>query len=241
MHPIKYLFSLFIAFFCLPLVLIMALFIYLYDRHNPFYCAPRTGKDGKLFNMIKLRSMVINAHLYKIDSTATDDPRITPVGKWVRRFKIDELTQIINVVKGDMNLVGPRPQVKIEVDRYTAVEKGILKAKPGITDLASIVFSDEGDILEGAENPDLLYAQIERPWKSRLALLYVKKQSLYLDLKIMFFTFTNIFARRWTLNHIYKIVQSLQPDDSLLLRMVSRSEPLLAYPPPGSNEIIQKL
>lgn len=241
MQVIKYSLSLLIALFCLPIVLVMALCIYLYDRHNAFYCAPRVGKEGKLFKMIKLRSMVVDAHRYKIDSTAKDDPRITPIGRWVRRFKIDELTQIINVVKGDMNLVGPRPQVKTEVDRYTAVEKDILKVKPGITDIASIVFSDEGDILAGAKNPDLLYAQIERPWKSRLALLYVEKHSLWLDLKIIFFTFTNIFARRWTLNRIYTLVQSLRPEDSLLLKMVSRTEPLLPYPPPGSKEVIRTL
>lgn len=241
MNFIKYLFSLFVATLCIPLILLFAFLIYLYDRHNPFYFAPRIGKGGKLFKMIKLRSMVVNAHLYKIDSTAKDDPRITPIGRWVRRFKIDELTQIINVVRGDMNLVGPRPQVKIEVDRYTEVEKGILKAKPGITDLASIVFSDEGDILEGSSNPDLLYAQIERPWKSRLALLYVAKQSILLDLKIILFTLTNIFARRWTLNHVHKLVKQLQPEDTLLSKVVSRLDPLLPYPPPGSTEIIQQL
>jgi lipopolysaccharide/colanic/teichoic acid biosynthesis glycosyltransferase len=94
---------------CLPVILLFAFLIFLYDRKNPFYVAPRVGENGKLFNMIKLRSMVADAHKYKMDSTANDDPRITPIGKWVRRFKVDELAQIINVIKGDMNWVGPRP------------------------------------------------------------------------------------------------------------------------------------
>ena len=106
--------------------MITSLLIYLYDRHNPFYVAPRVGKNGKLFEMIKLRSMCIDAHKYKVDSTANDDPRITPIGKIVRKFKIDELAQIINVIKGDIAIVGPRPQVETEVNCYTEVEKEIL-------------------------------------------------------------------------------------------------------------------
>lgn len=236
-----YLFSLLVAVFVLPIVLIAALFIYLYDRHNPFYVAPRVGKNGKLFKMIKLRSMCIDAHKYKIDSTANDDPRITPIGKIVRKFKIDELAQIINVIKGDIAIVGPRPQVEIEVNRYTKVEKEILSIKPGITDISSIVFADEGAILEGAKDPDLLYAQIERPWKSRLALLYIKYASFWLDLRIMFYTFTNIFARRWTLKQLSKIVKHWSFDVEDLPEIVARTKQLYAYPVPGSDKIIQNI
>ncbi|MDR2769725.1 MAG: sugar transferase [Puniceicoccales bacterium] len=226
---------------CLPIVLWFAFLIFLYDRKNPFYVAPRVGRNGKLFNMIKLRSMVADAHRYKIDSTANDDPRITPIGQWVRRFKVDELAQIINVIKGDMNWVGPRPQVPIEVNRYTDVEKDILTVKPGITDLASIVFSDEGEILEGATNPDLVYAQIERPWKSRLALLYIQHTSLWLDIRLIFFTFTNSFARSWTLKHLSDIVKMWSSDVPNLYQVVLRKHPLQPYPIPGCNDVIVDL
>jgi lipopolysaccharide/colanic/teichoic acid biosynthesis glycosyltransferase len=226
---------------CLPIVLFFAFLIFLYDRKNPFYVAPRIGKNGKHFNMIKLRSMVVDAHRYKVDSTANDDPRITPIGKWVRRFKVDELAQIMNVLKGDMNWVGPRPQVCIEVDRYTDVEKDILTVKPGITDLASIVFSDEGEILEGATNPDLLYAQIERPWKSRLALLYIQHASLWLDVRLIFFTFTNLFARLWTLKHLSAIVKMWPSDVPNLYQVVLRQQPLQPYPVPGYSDVIVDL
>jgi len=237
----NYILSLLIAIVVLPIILFFALMIYLYDRHNPFYIANRVGKDGKCFKMIKLRSMCIDSHKYKIDSTANDDPRITPIGKIVRKFKLDELAQIINVVKGDINLVGPRPQVENEVKRYTAEEKRMLTVKPGITDISSIVFSDEGDILDGSEDPDLLYAQIERPWKSRLALMYIDHASFLLDLKLMFYTFTNSFARKWTLNKLSEIVKTWPCDVQDLADIVARRIPLYAYPVPGAIEIIKKL
>ncbi|MDR0393375.1 MAG: sugar transferase [Puniceicoccales bacterium] len=242
MHRIcKWICSIMMGVICLPIVLLFAFLIFLYDRKNPLYVAPRVGKNGKLFNMIKLRSMVTDTHKYKMDSTANDDPRITSIGKWVRRFKVDELAQIINVLKGDMNWVGPRPQVPIEVNRYTDVEKGILAVKPGITDLASIVFSDEGKILEGATNPDLLYAQIERPWKSRLALLYIQHTSLWLDIRLIFFTFTNSFARSWTLKHLSAIVKMWPSDVPNLYQVVLRKRPLQPYPIPGYNDVIVDL
>ncbi|MDR1254820.1 MAG: sugar transferase [Puniceicoccales bacterium] len=240
-HICRWICSLMIGVICLPIVLSFAFLIFLYDRKNPFYVAPRVGKNGKLFNMIKLRSMVTDAHKYKVDSTANDDPRITPIGRWVRRFKIDELAQIINLLKGDMNLVGPRPQVPIEVNRYTDVEKGILAVKPGVTDLASIVFADEGTILEGATNPDLLYAQIERPWKSRLALLYIQHASLWLDVRLIFFTFTNLFARLWTLKHLSAIVKMWPSDVPNLYQVVLRKQPLQPYPIPGYSDVIVDL
>lgn len=237
----SYIFSFIIAIVVLPVVVFFALLIYLYDGHNPFYVANRVGKNGKPFKMIKLRSMCIDSHKYKIDSTANDDPRITPIGKFVRSFKLDELAQIINVIKGDINIVGPRPQVETEVKRYTSAEKKILCVKPGITDIASIVFADEGDILNGSTDPDLLYAQIERPWKSRLALLYVEHASFLLDLKIMFYTFTNIFARSWTLKRLSRIVSQWAYDVKDLPEIVARTKALYPYPVPGASDVIQHL
>ena len=152
--------SLILTIAVFPVISIVLFFVWIQDFKNPFYLAPRVSKNGGLFTMIKVRSMVVNADKNKIDSTKSDDPRITKVGRFVRKFKIDELGQIINVIKGDMSLVGPRPQVSRDVDLYSDEEKLLLSVKPGITDFASIVFSDEGEILEGADDPDLLYNQI---------------------------------------------------------------------------------
>ena len=152
--------SLILTIAVFPIISIVLFFVWIQDFKNPFYLAPRVSKDGGLFTMIKVRSMVVNADKNKIDSTKSDDPRITKVGRFVRKFKIDELGQIINVIKGDMSFVGPRPQVRRDVDLYSDEEKLLLTVKPGITDFASIVFSDEGELLEGAEDPDLLYNQI---------------------------------------------------------------------------------
>ena len=235
---LDYILYLLIAVVVLPIVLFFALLIFLHDRHNPFYVSVRIGKNGKSFKMIKLRSMCVDSWKYKIDSTANDDPRITPIGKIVRKFKIDELAQIINILKGDMNIVGPRPQVETEVNRYTSVERTILSVKPGITDIASIVFADEGDILNGAKDPDLLYAQVERPWKSRLALLYVEHASVWLDLRLMFYTVTNMFARKWTLERLSKIVRQWEYDVEDLPEIVTRRKNLYAYPVPGASEVM---
>lgn len=145
--------------------------------------------------MVKIRSMIVKADQTGVDSTAGDDKRITPVGHWIRQWKLDELSQLWNVVQGDMSLVGPRPNVPREVKNYTEAELGLLDIRPGITDISSIVFSDEGEILMGAEDPDLKYHQIIRPWKSRLGLLYVQQSRLIVDLKIIFLTITNTFQR----------------------------------------------
>ena len=126
--------------------------------------------------MVKIRSMIINADKTGVDSTSSDDMRITSVGKVIRKLKLDELSQLWNVLIGDMSLVGPRPNVKSETDLYTKIEKNLLNVKPGITDFSSIVFSDEGDILSGSDDPDLLYNQLIRPWKSRLSLFYIEKR-----------------------------------------------------------------
>ena len=159
--------------FLSPIFLIFILMIFLQDFSNPFYRAPRVGKNGKIFTMVKLRSMIINADKNKVDSTASDDMRITRVGMMIRAYKLDELTQLINVLKGDMSLVGPRPNVQRDVDLYSETEKRLLSVKTGITDFSSIIFSDEGDILSGLDDPDIAYNQLIRPWKSRLGILYI--------------------------------------------------------------------
>ncbi|HEX5038150.1 MAG TPA: sugar transferase [bacterium] len=223
---------------CASPVLVPILFLtWLQDRHSPFYIAPRVGKDGDMFRMVKIRSMTVNADRTGVDSTSADDKRITRVGHFVRRFKLDELAQLWNVLIGDMSLVGPRPNVQRDVSLYTDVEKKILEVRPGITDMASIVFSDEGEILKGKPDPDLSYNQLIRPWKSRLCLLYIEHQSLGLDLKLVFLTAVAIVSRAKALRGIQNILEKLHADETLK-KAAAREEELRPSPPPGSLEIV---
>jgi lipopolysaccharide/colanic/teichoic acid biosynthesis glycosyltransferase len=220
-----------------PVLLIFILFIWSEDYHSPFYFAPRVGKRGKLFKMVKLRSMVVGADKSGIDSTSVGDKRITRTGNLIRKYKLDEFSQLWNVLIGEMSLVGPRPNVERDVRLYTEEEYHLLDIKPGITDLSSIVFSDEGDILAESEDPDLKYNQVIRPWKSRLGLIYVRKRSFMLDLYIIVLTIIAIFSRKMALTGVQRILLKLEADPQLL-KISHREEPLTPYPPPGSNQIV---
>lgn len=238
---LKRLFDIFVSLTALivlsPFLVAVAIAIWLQDYRSPFYKAPRVARGGGLFIMMKFRSMVMNADKSGVNSTAGDDRRITAVGRFVRRYKIDELSQLWNVLFGDMSLVGPRPQVKVDADLYTAEERRMLTVRPGITDLASIVFSDEGDVLHGSDNPDLLYNQIIRPWKSRLALLYVERRSFFVDLRIILLTAVAILSRPHALAGVQQLLQEWDADP-LLLKMAARQERLMPYPPPGADSIL---
>lgn len=224
----------------LPVLAAAALAIFLDDRHAPFYAGARVAQGGSsIFPMLKFRSMIPNAWKSGVSSTAAGDMRITRAGRWLRRFKLDELPQLWNVLRGDMSLTGPRPQVPAEASQYTAAERKIFAVRPGITDLASIVFADEGDILRGAADPDLLYNQIIRPWKSRLALLYVEHACISLDLAILVLTFVNICSRQTALNGVCRILARWNVDP-LLVQVASRTVPLAAWPPPGATEIVSR-
>jgi lipopolysaccharide/colanic/teichoic acid biosynthesis glycosyltransferase len=211
--------------------------IYRQDRGSPIYIAPRVGKNSTIFYMIKLRSMVVNADKAGIDSTSNNDLRITSIGQKIRKYKLDELTQLWNVLLGDMSLVGPRPNVKAEVDLYTDVEKELLSVKPGITDFSSIVFSDEGKILEDKKDPDLAYHQLIRPWKSRLGLIYIKHQSILLDIEIIIYTLVALISKRTALNWVSKKLENLEADQNLV-NISKREIELFPYPPPGSDCVI---
>jgi lipopolysaccharide/colanic/teichoic acid biosynthesis glycosyltransferase len=167
-----------------PLLIIITIAIWFQDFKSPFYISDRVGKNEKIFKIIKLRSMVMGADKKGIDSTSVNDTRITRVGKIVRKYKLDEISQLVNVLKGDMSLVGPRPNVKRETDIYTKEEKKLLEVKPGITDFASIVFADEGVILANQSDPDIAYNQLIRPGKSKLGLFYVKNQNQLIGYEI---------------------------------------------------------
>jgi lipopolysaccharide/colanic/teichoic acid biosynthesis glycosyltransferase len=207
------------------------------DGFSPFYVAPRVGRGERSFRMVKLRSMVKNADRTGVDSTSKDDQRITPVGRFVRKYKLDEITQLWNVLKGDMSLVGPRPNVKRETDLYTSEEKKLLTVRPGITDFASIVFSDEGDILGGQPDPDIAYNQLIRPGKSRLGIFYVEHSSLWLDLRLVGLTGLAIVSKPAALCRVVAILGRLgAPAD--LVELASRERPLEPTPPPGARTVV---
>lgn len=221
-----------------PIFLLFMILIWLQDFHSPFYIAPRVGKNGKTFKMVKLRSMIVNADKSGVDSTKSDDKRITWVGHFIRKFKLDELSQLWNVLCGHMSFVGPRPNVERDVNLYTEIETNLLNVRPGITDFSSIVFSDEGDILSGSSDPDLKYNQVIRPWKSRLGLLYIEKRTFFMDLCIIFLTVCAVFSKKTALLGVHNIVSQINGDPQLL-KVILRKEPLIPFPPPGSDKVVE--
>lgn len=220
-----------------PLLIPVVILIWLQDFHSPFYVADRVGKNGRIFKMVKLRSMVVNADKSGVDSTSANDCRITSIGRFVRRTKMDEITQLWNVLKGDMSLVGPRPNVKRETDLYTDLEIGLLSTRPGITDISSIVFSDENEVLKDSKDPDIDYNQLIRPWKSRLGLLYVKHQSLQLNLRLIFLTIIALFSRDKALLGVNKLLVSYSASDDVV-RVSKRKDSLVPFSPPGTDVIV---
>jgi lipopolysaccharide/colanic/teichoic acid biosynthesis glycosyltransferase len=176
-----------------PLLAVLAWRIKSFDGGPVLYAGRRVGLDGKPFGMYKFRSMVLNADRIGGSSTPDDDPRITPVGRMLRRYKLDELPQLINVLKGEMSIVGPRPQVQWAVDLYTPEQRAVLSVPPGITDYASVRFPNEGEILKGSTDPDRDYMEKIHPEKMRLSLEYVRNRSLLTDLRVIAQTAVAIF------------------------------------------------
>ena len=188
--------SLFGIIFSFPIILIACLLIWIEDFHSPLYISERVGKNNKSFKFIKLRSMKINADKAGIDSTSSSDVRITRIGKLIRKMKLDELPQLWNVFIGDMSFVGPRPNIRREVALYTKEEYKLLTIRPGITDFSSIVFSDEGKILQDYDDPDLAYHQLIRPGKNSLALFYLKINNIKIDLYLIIITLLAIINKK---------------------------------------------
>jgi len=216
-----------------PLLVLAAVLIYLDDRSTPIYAGERVGQGGTPFNMLKLRTMIPHAARTGVDSTAADDQRITRIGAVVRKLKLDEFLQFVNVLRGDMSLVGPRPQVSRGTALYTDLERQLLSVKPGFTDFATVVFADEGEILRGLDDPDLGYDRLIRPWKSRLALHYVGTQSLWLDLRLVLAMNLNVVSRRRALDWVASMLEETGAPTELA-RMARRSGSLQPADPPRS-------
>jgi len=215
-----------------PVLTAIAAVVWVHDFQSPLYLALRVGKHGNFFRMVKFRSMIVDADRFGVSSTSQDDSRVTTVGRFLRAFKLDELPQLWNVFVGEMSLVGPRPQVPKDVEIYTDVERELLLVRPGMTDLSSIVFSDEAEILKGRPDPDAVYNHLIRPWKSRLGLLYVAHRSLRLDLRIILITGLSAISRRAALNGVQNVLQTIDAD-ALVRHVARREQALEPYSPPG--------
>lgn len=182
-----------------PLFFVMVLVIKLTSKGPVFYRGVRIGMNGKPFHIYKFRTMVQDAEKIGASSTSSNDPRLTIIGKFIRRFKLDEISQLINVLVGDMSIVGPRPEVQKFIDKYYEEEKKLLTIRPGITDWSSIKFHNEPELIvaSGIVDADDAYEKIIRPDKIKLGLKYVKEHNLWIDIKIIFSTILTIVSTRF--------------------------------------------
>ena len=179
-----------------PLFLVLAIWIKLDSKGPVFYRQVRVGYKNKDFRIFKFRSMRVGADKGSLVTIGGHDPRVTRSGYFIRKFKFDELPQLINVFLGDMSLVGPRPEVRHYVDYWTAEQKHVLDVRPGITDPASIKFRNENELMEKAEDPEKYYIEVIMQEKIKLYLEYVKKHSFFYDLGLIFKTFWVIVKER---------------------------------------------
>lgn len=175
-----------------PIFLILAIWIKLDSKGPVFYRQVRVGKNGKDFRIFKFRSMVINADKGSLITVGGRDSRVTRSGYYIRKYKLDELAQLINVFIGDMSIVGPRPEVRKYVDLYTEDQMKVLKVRPGITDYASIEYMDENVLLEKSSDPDKTYIKEIMPAKIELNMRYINNPSLFEYFKLIFLTLFKI-------------------------------------------------
>ncbi len=187
--------SLLAIIFLLPVWLLVALLIVIDSKGGIFYIQQRIGKNGKPFGLYKFRTMHPDSDKKGLLTVGGRDPRVTRVGYWLRKYKLDELPQLFNVLKGDMSLVGPRPEVKKYTDLYTDEQRRVLTVKPGITDYASIEYADENDILAKSENPEKTYIEEIMPHKLELNQKYINNQGFVTDIKIIWLTIKKILTK----------------------------------------------
>jgi len=187
------LFSLLVLLIFMPLLLLIALLVLITSPGGIIYKQVRVGKNGKEFKLLKFRTMYKNADRQGL-LTVGKDNRITSVGRMLRKYKLDELPQFINVLIGDMSIVGPRPEVPKYVQFYNDQQKQVLSVKPGITDYASLVYFDENRQLAQSTNPEEYYIKHIMPHKLSLSLQYIQKKSFVFDMKIIALTFLRILG-----------------------------------------------
>jgi len=180
---------------CTPLLLLIAAAVKITSNGPVFYSGERVGLNSRTFRMHKFRTMVAGADQMGGPCTYEGDPRVIGLGHWLRKFKLDELPQLFNVLIGDMSLVGPRPEVREYAEMFTEEERTILSVRPGITDWASLWNHDEAKVLAGSADPERVYREFIRPEKIRLQLQYVRHRSFFTDLVILFATIKVLLLR----------------------------------------------
>jgi lipopolysaccharide/colanic/teichoic acid biosynthesis glycosyltransferase len=190
-----------------PLMAVIALVIKLSDGGRVFFAQERVGQFGVPFRMYKFRTMVANAERLGIPLTTHNDSRITRVGRWLRRTKLDELPQLWNVVKGNMSLVGPRPEVPRYVALYTADQRQVLEVRPGITDPASLEFFDEARCL-GMSNPEMAYVTLVLPHKLAINLAYLERRTIVSDFIVLLATLRKLVAPNSSPARITPVIES---------------------------------
>ena len=179
--------------FC-PLFVILVIWIECDSIGPVFYKQARVGRNNMDFQLFKFRSMRVGSDKKGLITVGGHDPRITRSGYYIRKYKLDEFPQLINVFKGDMSLVGPRPEVRKYVDMYTEEQMHVLDVRPGITDLASIRYRNENELLERVNDPDKYYVEVIMPDKLRINLEYVARHSFTFDIRLIFQTFRAIVS-----------------------------------------------
>jgi len=177
----------------LPFMFVISLIVNFESIGGFFYFQQRVGKNGKDFKLIKFRTMYVGADKNGLITVGTNDKRITGFGKFLRKFKLDELPQLFNVIIGDMSIVGPRPEVRKYVNLYNSEQLKVLSVHPGLTDYASIIYIEENKILSESDDPEKMYVEKIMPHKLELNLKYIKNQTIFTDLKIIFKTIFKIF------------------------------------------------
>ncbi len=178
-----------------PIFIILAVWIKLDSEGPVFYRQVRVGRNNKDFKLYKFRSMRVGSDKKGLITVGGHDPRVTKSGYFIRKYKLDEFPQLINVFIGDMSLVGPRPEVRKYVEMYTPEQMHVLDVRPGITSLASIRYRNENDILAAADDPDRCYIEKVMPDKLSIDLEYVRNASFWYDIKLIFMTFWEIVAK----------------------------------------------
>lgn len=176
-----------------PVLIILAVAVGVTSRGGVFYLQKRVGRNGKDFSLFKFRTMYTGSDKKGLLTVGSRDSRITPVGYFLRKYKLDELPQLFNVLFGSMSLVGPRPEVRKYVDLYTAEQRTVLSVKPGITDYASIEYVNENEVLARSSDPERTYLEEIMPHKLKLNMKYIREQGLITDLKLIFRTIARIF------------------------------------------------
>ena len=178
-----------------PVFLLLAIWIKCDSKGPVFYRQVRVGRNNRDFRLYKFRSMRVGSDKKGLITIGGHDPRVTRSGYFIRKYKLDELPQLINVFAGDMSLVGPRPEVRKYVDMYTPEQMHVLNVRPGVTDMASIRYRNENELLEQVDDPDRYYVDVIMQDKLRLNLEYVRRNSFWFDLKLIFETFREIISK----------------------------------------------